>query len=452
MTNEPDEHIAKLTVALPGRVILPSHSNYAEATTLWSRSPTRPQAVVQCRNTSDVQVAIATARAAGLKLAVRGGGHDWAGRAMSDGLVIDLTRMNRVVVSPDRKSARVGGGALAIDLTRHTDPLGVCAATGSVGVVGLGGLVLGGGYGPLTGRCGLAADKLVGAEVVLADGRIVIAGEEGDRDLLWALRGGGGNFGVVTALSLRLELGASMHCGMVLYPLAEALSVVEQVDTLCRTAPDELIVQLCFISTPEGDAVVAVLPYWSGDPAEGERRVAPFLALGHPIFADVQQRFFSEALSLFDGPMTQPHHVYIDNRWVANLSPEVAEVLVRQTARRPSPGCAMATHEFRGAAARVPAHAAAFGFRRPHVLIEIVVQHDGPDFPAERIWAAETSQALASLALPGGYANLLERNDSRGLGSFGTNSARIAELKHRYDPDGVFQSAIGLPTGKVVRL
>jgi FAD/FMN-containing dehydrogenase len=166
--------------------------------------------VVQCRNTSDVQAAIATARAAGLMLAVRGGGHDWAGRAISDGLVIDLTAMNGVVVSLERKIARVGGGARAIDLTSHTDQLGVCAATGSVGVVGLGGLVLGGGYGPLIGRCGLAADKLVGAEVVLADGRIVIASEEGDRDLLWALRGGGGNFGVVTALSLQLEPSASM--------------------------------------------------------------------------------------------------------------------------------------------------------------------------------------------------------------------------------------------------
>jgi Berberine and berberine like len=112
----------------------------------------------------------------------------------------------------------------------------------------------------------------------------------------------------------------------------------------------------------------------------------------------------------------------------------------------------MVTHEFRGAAARLPAHATAFGFRQPHVLIEIIVQHDGPGFPAERNWAAETSQALAPLALPGCYANLLERNDSRALASFGTNSARIAELKHRYDPDGVFQSAIALPTAKTGRL
>lgn len=443
--NEQDGHLANLEATLPGQVIMRSDPAFEAAATIWNRTAKRPRAVVRCRHAQDVQAALATARAAGLPLAVRCGGHDWTGRAMSEGLVIDLTAMNEVEIAPDRAHVRVGGGTRGIDVARATDMLGLAAPCGSVGVVGLGGLVLGGGYGPMIARCGMASDNLLGAEVVLADGRIVTAGSGHNEDLLWALKGGGGNFGVVTAMVLRLVPTAGLHCGLVLYPQALAETVILQVDALCRTAPDALTVQLVFISLPDGTPAIGVIPYWSGEPAAGGRQVAPFEALGEPFMADLKQRSFTEALSLFDGPMTEPHHVLMDTCWVPSLSPAVAAVLARQGAARPSPGCALVTHEFRGAAARVPSNASAWGFRQPHVLIEIVVQHDDPDETAGRTWARETLAALAPLSMPGAYANLIERDDPRVRQSFGDNAGRLATLKRRFDPTGLFSSAPGLP-------
>ena len=206
MTDLVGKTLRRLGEQLPGRVSMPGDDGYAAATAIWAKPVGRmPRAVVHCLAPEDVQTAIRAARNSDLPLSVRGGGHDWAGRSLCEGLVIDLTGMNGVVVGSDNRTAQISGGARAADVLAVTNPLGSAAVTGSCGAVGMAGLTLGGGYGPLIGRFGLALDNLLAAEVVLADGRIVTAKHDSEEELFWALRGGGGNFGVVTAMQQRLH-------------------------------------------------------------------------------------------------------------------------------------------------------------------------------------------------------------------------------------------------------
>src|SRR6516165_4855810 len=223
MPDQIERAFRRFEAQLPGRVSLPGGVGYAAATAIWAKPVgPMPRAVVHCRTPEDVQLSIRTARDCGLPLSVRGGGHDWAGRALCAGIVIDLSGMNGVSVDADHRSAIISGGARAADVAAVTDPLHVAAVTGTCSAVGMTGLTLGGGYGPLIGRFGLALDNLLAAQVVLADGRVVVADDANEEELFWAVRGGGGNFGVVTAMRHRLHNVASVRTGMLIYPFSEA--------------------------------------------------------------------------------------------------------------------------------------------------------------------------------------------------------------------------------------
>ena len=227
------------------RVSLPGDERYVAATSLWAKQiDVAPRAVVHCESAADVQAAIRTAREHGLPLSVRGGGHDWAGRALCNGIVIDLSSMRDVALCPNHRCVMIAGGARAVDVTAVTDPAGLAVVAGSASSVGMAGLTLGGGYGPLIGRFGLALDNMFAAQVVLADGRIVSADEENNADLFWALRGGGGNFGVVTAMRHRVHELPSIDSGLLIYPFAEARAVLDRCYSLMASAPDELTVQV----------------------------------------------------------------------------------------------------------------------------------------------------------------------------------------------------------------
>src|SRR6516165_2951032 len=268
--------LRQLGEELSGRLSVPGEDRYSAATAIWAKSVGRtPRAVAHCQTQKDVQSTIRAARDCDLPLSVRGGGHDWAGRALCDGIVIDLRGMNVVAVGRD-KTAQISGGARAADVLAVSDPLGLAAATGSVGAVGMAGLTLGGGYGPLIGRFGLALDNLVAAEVVLADGRAVVASDDSQAELFWALRGGGGNFGAVTAMRLRLHRLPSVRLGMLLYPFAEARAVFERCVDIANSAPDELTVQVGVVYGPDGSPAVLVIPTWCGAPEKGEVQAAPF--------------------------------------------------------------------------------------------------------------------------------------------------------------------------------
>jgi FAD/FMN-containing dehydrogenase len=438
---------------LSGGLSRPGDDRYAVATAIWAKPVGRmPRAVAHCRTPADVQSAISAARDCHVPLSVRGGGHDWAGRALCDGIIIDLSGMNGVIVSPDHGTARISGGARASDVLAATDPLGVAAVAGSVGAVGMAGFTLGGGYGALIGRFGLVLDNLFAAEVVLADGRIVTAKHETEEELFWALRGGGGNFGVVTAMHHQLHNLPSVRSGMLIYPFSEAKAVLERCADIAASTPEDLTFQLGCVAGPDGAPVVFIVPTWCGRPEEGEARVAPFLKLGTLLAGAMKMTSYGASSTLFDPYIVDGQRTFMETCWLPALDSGSIDHLVEAMETAVSP-CAVFTHEFKGAASRVPADATAFGLRRDHVLVEILATFaDRSDLLEEyrhRQWARATLQAFDATALPGGYPNLLGTGDvDRAAKSYGRNAERLIEAKRRYDPDNIFCSAIPLPVGR----
>ena len=320
---------------------------------------------------------------------------------------------------------------------------------GSAGVVGLTGLTLGGGYGPLIGRFGLALDNVLAAQVVLADGRIVCTSAENNPELLWALRGGGGNFGVVTAMRHRLHDLPSVHSGLLLYPFAEVETVLGRCAEIAASAPDELTVQLGLLADPNGSLVVMVVPTWCGAPAAGEFRLRPFLKLGTLLAGAIEQKSYGALMATFDGYFANGLRVVMETCSVPALDADVIDTCVLAMEAAVSPGCVILTHEFKGAASRVAEDATAFGLRRDHTLIEVIAtfpdRSDPQDERHHERWARTTRKGFKN-ALPGGYPNLLGKNDSpRATRSYGVNAERLIAAKRRYDPDNVFSSAIPLP-------
>jgi FAD/FMN-containing dehydrogenase len=436
---------------LSGRVSMPGEHGYAAATAIWAKPVgPMPRAVLHCATTDDIQLSIAIARDCGLPLSVRGGGHDWAGRALCAGIVIDLGGMNGVSVDADHRSAIIAGGARAADVAAVTDPLHVAAVTGTCCAVGMAGLTLGGGYGPLIGRFGLALDYLLAAQVVLADGRTVVASRDNEEELFWALRGGGGNFGVVTAMHHRLHRLPSVRTGLLVYSFSEAKAVLRHCADIAASSPEDLTVEFACVGGPDGKPVIIVHPTWCGIPADGEARVAPFLKLGTLLTGNLEAMSYGTSLTLFDPYIVNGQRVFMETCWLPALDSAGIDVFVEAMATAASPGCAVFTHEFKGAASRVPPEATAFGLRCDHVLVEILAtfvdRSDKEEEQRHRQWARATRQGFAPMALPGGYPNFLVGDDSdRVAKSYGPNADRLIAAKRRYDPDNVFRSAIPLP-------
>jgi FAD/FMN-containing dehydrogenase len=313
MTNLIEKTFLRLGEQLSGRLSRPGEDRYASATATWAKQVgVTPRAVAHCRTAEEVQQAVRAARECDLPLSVRGGGHDWAGRALCPGIVIDLSGLNGVAVETGRQAARISGGARASEVLAVTDPLGLAAVTGSCGGVGMAGFTSGGGYGPLIGRFGLALDNLLAADIVLADGRIVTASDDGDRELFWALRGGGGNFGVVTAMRYRLHELPAIRSGVLLFPFAEARAVFEACVHIVACAPDELSVQLGLVAGPDGAPAVMVVPTWSGLPEQGEARLAPFFQLGTLLAGAAETMTCGGRLAMLDPFVASGQRVHME--------------------------------------------------------------------------------------------------------------------------------------------
>ena len=456
MTDLIERTFRRLDQELSGRLSRPGDDRYAAATAIWAKPVgPMPRAVAHCRTAQDVQSAIRAARDCDLPLSVRGGGHDWAGRALCGGIVIDLTAMNDVTLSPDYRAARISGGARASDVLAVTDPRGLAVVTGSCSSVGMTGLTLGGGYGSLTGCFGLALDNLLGAEVVLADGRIVTASLNNEQELFWALRGGGGNFGVVTSMQHRAHYLPSVHSGMLLFPFAEARAVLEGCIDIMAAAPEELTVQLGLVGGPDGVPLAMVVPTWCG--LTGARGGAPGAvpwprnARHQHLGCDGLRHLARNIRSISRDRTTRVHGDVLASK----LDSQAIDVFIRAMATAASPGCAIITHEFRGAASRVPVAATAFGLRRDHVLVEILASFTDRSEPRDehwnRRWAQATLRAFDGIALPGGYPNLLAKDEvERAAKSYGVNAGRLIKAKQHYDPDNIFNSTIPLPAGQRV--
>jgi hypothetical protein len=379
---------------------------------------------------------------------VRGGGHDFAGRALcGDGIVIDCSLMRTVSIDPEARIARVQGGATIGDLIGASREHGLATTTGTISSVGMAGLTLGGGYGPLMGAYGLVADTLLSAQVVTAEGQLVTANATEHADLFWGLRGGGGNFGVVVSLEYRLHPLSTVLAGLPLYPLDQARAVLRYYDEFITTAPDALTIQFGFIQLPDGMPVLFLSPVYSGPLEAGERVLAPLRATGSPLADQIQPVTYDALIHSIDALFPKGRHYTIQTRSLAGLRVETIEALVESAQRFSSPFSALAIHHFHGAASRVSASETAFAPRQDHLMVEIVAGWE-PQSPEEdqkhMQWAQASSDALAPYALKGGYINLLDEGEQeRVLLTFGPNYVRLLDLKRTYDPDDVFHSTIG---------
>jgi FAD/FMN-containing dehydrogenase len=441
----------ELRTKMQGRVVSWGDDDYARTRRVWNGAVEhQPALFALCETSADVRAAVRIARQHEIPLSVRGGGHDWAGRALCpDGLVLDLSRMRQVIVDRHSRTAIVSGGAKAKDVAAAAAAHGLVAALGNCGEVGMGGLTLGGGYGPLNGQCGLAADNLLGAEVVLADGRYVTTGPDEEPELYWAIRGGGGNFGVVTSMRIQLHETRHMLAGAIVYPWSEAETVLSRYTAFSATMPDELGVPVTMTSGPDGQPAIILVPLWNGDKMQGERAMDHLQALGKPRLTQVGPTTYSDMLAPFDARVAEADGCFWETRtrWLPALAPGAVDAIVKAVARRTSPHSIVNWHHFHGAATRISEEAIAFGLRQEHFMVEIVAswEPDGSNGAAHRQWAQDLWKSLAPFALPGGYANLLGPNDrEQAAAAYSDNAARLRALKRRFDPDRVFACAIPL--------
>lgn len=423
----------------PARIVTEGNQVVAAAA-IWNGAVNhRPAVVVRCETSADVQHAVTTATEFAIPLSVRGGGHDWAGRAIrTEGLVIDLSSMNGISVH--NGIATVAGGATSDDVAATADRFGLAAATGTVGSVGMTGLTMAGGYGPLCGSLGLAADNLVGAEVVLADGRLVRTDQDVHPDLLWALRGGGGNFGVVTSIDVALHPLAEVLVGSFTFPFELAEQVLTGYGELVARAPDELTAVLSIVPSAEDVPVVAVTATWSGAVVDGDAFIEEFTELATPLAVDIAVMAPLSKLRQLDGVMPDGVHYAIGTRNLKALDPAAAAALLEAYGARKTSGSFLNVHHFHGRASQQALGGTAFGRREDHLMIEMIEAGESVSD-----WTAIAASALAPHSLPGGYPNLLGPDEEEQTAlAYGPNTSRLLDVKNRFDPNGVFQ-ATALP-------
>lgn len=432
----------ELRERIEGSVLLPGDAGYDAARAVWNQAVDhRPALVVRCVSTEDVRTAVRAARSHGLQLSVRGGAHDWLGRAVRpDGVVLDMSGLRAVEVDAGARVATVAGGALSGDLAQAAAEHGLAAVLGTVSGVGVAGLTMAGGYSPLSPRFGLSLDNLLGAEIVLADGTLLDVDESHNADLFWALRGGGGNFGVVTSMRIRLHAVPTVVSGPIVFPWVQAEAVLRGHAELVAAAPDELGMVGGIVPGPDGGPVLALTPVWSGDPADGERFLAEVAALGKPLVEQVRPMQFQETFVPADARAAVPARSAMRTRSIAELGPDSVAALVAAGGDRTSPLSVVSWQYLRGAATRVAPDATAFGMRRDHFMLQIIPVWETA-YGAERhvAWAEELSRTLAPQALPGGYPNLLAPDmREQAEHSYAANLPRLRQVKQQYDPDSVF--------------
>jgi len=425
---------------------------FTRAITLFNAAAeSTPRVVVRCTSATDVQAAVRAARDHQVPLSVRGGGHDFWGRAVRPGgIVLDLTGMRSVRIDAERRHAVIGGGTLSSDVVSAAEGFGLTAVTGTAGAVGIVGLTLGGGYGPLIGRFGLAADNLLGADVVLADGSLVHADAEHHPNLFWALRGGGGNFGVVTSARIRLHPVPTVVSGTILYSGTHSRRLLADLREVLHESADELSVDVGFLPGPSGDPVLYVAPTWSGDIAAGDADDGPvrrLARLGTPLSAEIGPVARSATLMATDAMFPVGRRGAIRTRTVQDLSEDIGAHLEYAAGTFTSPFSAVLAHDFHGAATWPDLASTAFGMRRPHRMVELIAlwEGDGRGDDEHLRWAEAVHKSLAPHSLPGGYVSFLgPEHQDQVTEAYDTNAERLLAVKSVFDPDSVF-SATPLP-------
>ena len=445
--------IAALRGKLRGTVALPGEDGYDAARTIWNAMvDRRPGLVVRCLDSADVIHAVRLARDEKLLVAVRSGGHNIAGNAVCDGgLLIDLSLMTSVSVDPASRTARVGPGATLADFDKDAQAFGLATPLGINSTTGVAGLTLGGGFGWTTRKFGLTVDNLISADVVTADAKLVRASEKEHQDLFWALRGGGGNFGVATSFEFKLHpLGPEVLSGLIVYPLEKAGELLPEFRRIARGAPDELTVWVVMRKAPplpflpaewHGKEVLIFAACYSGGMKEGEEAVKALRALGTPIADVISPHPFTGWQAAFDPLLTPGARNYWKSHDFTDLPDAAIKAILDAVRMLPSPECEVFIAHVGGAMARVAASATAWPNRDAHFIMNAHTRwRDKAQDSACVAWARRLFEATAPFASGSAYVNFMpdDEND-RVEKAYGTNYRRLAEIKRRYDPSNLFR-------------
>ncbi|MGH3146313.1 MAG: FAD-binding oxidoreductase [Rubrobacter sp.] len=439
MITEKGSSVREFAQVLRGEVVLPDNDGYDEIRRVFNGMiDRRPALIARCLDTQDVVRCVLFAREHDLLVSVRGGGHSVAGHGVCDGgLMIDLSLMKGVEVDAENRVAKAEPGLRLGEFIVETEKYGLVSPTGTVSDTGLAGLTLGGGYGYLSGKYGLALDNLLSAEVVTADGRVLRASADEHPDLYWALRGGSGNFGVVTSFELKLHPVVQVLGGMVIHPFERAGEVLRFYREVAASAPDELTTYAALATTPDGHQAVAITPCYCGPIEEGERILAPIRAFGEPIADLIRPMKYSEMNTLIDAANPPGMQNYWKGNLLRELSDGAIDAIVERAARVPSPRTVVLIDQLHGAVSRVAPSETAHAHRDTlHGVMTMSMWEDPADAETNIAWTRGLSAAIEPFASGAVYVN--GAYEQRPFAAYGANYDRLVQIKTAYDPTNFF--------------
>jgi FAD/FMN-containing dehydrogenase len=447
------EAISNLRVRLRGELIQPGHEAYDAARTVhWGSVDRRPALIVRAEDEVDVIAAVEYAQATGTPISVRSGGHGFAGHGLVDGgITVDMSRMKSMRIDPVRRTARVQPGLTWEEYAAQAQAYGLATTSGDVGTVGVGGLTVGGGIGWMVRKYGLTIDHLLAIDIVTADGRLLRASADEHPDLFWAVRGGGGNFGIITSLEFKLQPAGTILGGGIFYPATDARRIIRAAAEYAAQAPDELTVMVFVMDAPPlpfipaervGERAVLVALCYVGDLAEGERVIAPLRALDEPIAEMVGPMPYPGMFDLTRDIAVPGRRLALRSTYLDSLDDEVVEAIVTHTNREVSPFTDFVQlRVLGGAMARVPAEATAFGHRDKQFMLSAIAEWDDPaEDERQHAWAAAFFEAVRPHAA-GVYVNFLQdEGEARIREAYRqTTFERLAAVKAQYDPTNLFR-------------
>ena len=452
MAAQLSEAIARIKGTIKGRVLAPDDPNYDEARQIWNAMiDRRPAVIVQPADAGDVGPAIQFARANALEISVRGAGHNIAGNAVCNGgMMIDFSNMRNVRVDAGKKRATVGPGATLADLDNATQQHGLATPVGINSTTGIAGLTLGGGFGWLTRKHGMTIDNLISAEVVTADGKRLGASEKDNAELFWALRGGGGNFGVVTEFEFALHpVGPEILAGLIVFPFAQAKQVLTRHRQFASAAPEDLSVWAVLRQAPplpflpenvHGQEVVVLPIFYAGVVAEGQKLVERLRTFGDVLGEHIGAQPYTQWQKAFDPLLAPGARNYWKSHNFTELSDGAFDAIIEYAGKLPSPQCEIFIGHIAGVANRVAPDATAYTHRDAKFVLNVHGRWDSPAQDASGVeWARAFFNASAPYASAGAYVNFMtEEEGNRVAAAYGSNYDRLVQIKRRYDPENVF--------------
>jgi FAD/FMN-containing dehydrogenase len=452
MTTLLNETIEKLKTSVKGHVVLPDDPRYDEVREIWNAMIDRkPAVIVQCAEADDVPHAIAFARENKLELSIRGAGHNIAGNAVCDnGVMIDLSTMTNVRIDAQKRRAYVEAGATLADFDQAAQVHGLATPVGINSTTGIAGLTLGGGFGWLTRKYGMTIDNLVSAAVTTADGNQIRTSETENADLFWALRGGGGNFGVVTEFEFALHpVGPEILAGLIVFPFKQANQVLTRYQKFVESAPEELNVWVILRKAPplpflpetvHGKEVIVLAVFYVGNLAEGEKLIEPLRSFGDAYGEHIGTQPYVQWQQAFDPLLTRGARNYWKSHNFIEFHDGALDTIVEFAGKLPSPQCEIFIGFIAGAANLIPADATAYYHRDAKFVLNVHGRWDDAAQDGMGIaWAREFFQASAPYASAGAYVNFMtEEEGDRVTAAYGSNYDRLVQIKKRYDPENIF--------------